>query len=69
MSVAKVVELLAEGSSVEDAIENCAKEAAETIKGLRSIYVQDIQAVIDGGAIKKYRVNCKVTFVVRDNRD
>jgi len=65
MSVAKVVELLAEGSSIENAVEACAKEAAETIKGLKSIYVQDIQAVLDGGKVSKYRVNCKVTFVVR----
>lgn len=64
MAVAKVVELLAEGSSIEEAVEACAKEAAETIKGLRSIYVQDIQALLDGAKVKKYRVNCKVTFVV-----
>lgn len=69
MSVAKVVELLAEGGTVEEAVENCAKEAAETIKNLRSIYVQDIQAMLDGGRVTKYRVNCKVTFVVRDVRD
>lgn len=69
MAVAKVVELLAEGSTIENAVEACAREAAETIKGLRSIYVQDIQAMIDGGKISKYRVNCKVTFVVASNRD
>ncbi len=69
MSVAKVVELLAEGSSVEDAVENCVKEASETINGIRSIYIQDIQALVSDNAVKKYRVNCKVTFVVRNHRD
>lgn len=69
MSVAKVVELLAEGDSIEAAVEACAREASETIKGLRSIYVQDIQALLDGPTVKKYRVNCKVTFVVASNRD
>jgi flavin-binding protein dodecin len=64
MSVAKVVEILAEGSSIEAAIEDCAKEAGKSVKNIKSIYVQDIQATVKNGKVTKYRVACKVTFIV-----
>ena len=63
-SVAKVIELIAEGKSVEDAIENAAKEASKTLKNVKSVYVEGIKAEIEDGEIKKYRVNTKVTFVL-----
>lgn len=64
MSVAKVIEILAEGSSIEDAVEDCVKEAGKTIKNIKSVYVQDVQATVKDGEVSKYRVACKVTFVV-----
>ena len=64
MSVAKVIEILAEGASIEAAMEDCAKEAAKSVKNIKSIYMKDVQATVKDGKIKKYRVACKVTFVV-----
>lgn len=64
MSVAKVIELIAEGNSVEEAVDDAAKQAAKTVRKVRSIYVDDIQAIVKDGKVDKYRVNCKVTFVV-----
>jgi flavin-binding protein dodecin len=64
MSVAKVIELIAEGTSVEDAVANAAKQASKTVRKVRSIYVEGVQAMIKDGEVDKYRVNCKVTFVV-----
>ena len=64
MAVAKVIEILAEGNSVEDAIADGVKEAGKTIKNIKSVYVEGIQATIKNGEVDKYRVNCKVTFVV-----
>ena len=64
MSIAKVIEVIAEGDSVEDAIENAAKEASKTLKNVRSVYTDGIQALVDDGKVKAYRVNCKVTFVI-----
>ena len=63
-SVAKVIELIAEGKSVEEAMENAAKEASKTLKNVRSVYVEGIKASVDDGKIKSYRVNAKVTFVI-----
>ncbi len=64
MSIAKVIEVIAEGDSVEEAIENAAKEASKSLKNVRSVYTEGIQALVDDGKVKSYRVNCKVTFVI-----
>ena len=64
MSIAKVIEVIAEGKSIEKAMENAVEEAAKSVHGIKSIYTDSIQAVVDDGQIKKYRVNAKITFVV-----
>jgi flavin-binding protein dodecin len=64
MSVAKVIELIAEGNSIEEAVEDATKQASKTVRKVRSVYVEGIQALVKDGEIDKYRVNCKVTFIV-----
>lgn len=66
MSLAKVIEVIAEGSSVENALENAAKEVSESLRGVRSIYTENFTALVDEGKIKAYRVNAKVTFIVEE---
>lgn len=64
MSIAKVIEVLAEGSSVEAAVEDAVQQASKTVKNIKHVYVQEIQAEVDENRVTKYRVNAKVTFVV-----
>lgn len=64
MSIAKVIEVVSEGSSVEKAIENAALKASETIRNVKHVNVENIQALVEDGKITNYRVNAKVTFVV-----
>jgi hypothetical protein len=68
MAVMKVIELMSESSkSWEDAAQLASTKAAKTLKGVRSIWVQDFSAVTDkSGKIATYRVNCKVSFEVKD---
>ena len=66
MSLAKVIEILAEGDSVEAAIQNGVKEAAETVREIKHVYVEGIQAIIVDNKVKKFRVNLKLTFVLED---
>ena len=63
-NVAKVVEIIAEGKSVEDAVENAVKEASKSVRNIRSVYVENFQALVGDDKVAKYRVNAKVTFVV-----
>ena len=64
MSIAKVIEVIAEGKTIDDAVQNAASEAGKSVRNVKSVFVDSIQALIDDGKVKKYRVNCKVTFVV-----
>lgn len=66
MPVLKVLEILASSpNSWEDATKQAVEKAAETIKGIRSVYVQDMSAVVKDGKVSEYRVNAKVTFEVK----
>ena len=69
MSIAKVIEVLAEGDSIEAAVESAVSEASETVRNIKHVYVSEIQALVDGNQVQKYRVNAKVTFVVGGNSD
>lgn len=64
MSLAKVIEVLAEGDSVEAAVENAVAEASKTVKNIRSAYLNDVQAIVRDGTVVKYRVNVNLTFVI-----
>ncbi len=70
MAVAKVIEIMAESDvGWEDAARKAVVEASETVRNIKSLWVEGMQAVVEGDAIVKYRLNAKVTFVVRDDRE
>jgi hypothetical protein len=70
MSIAKVIEVIAESNKGwEDAAESAVKEVTKSIKNVRHLYVKDMQAVVEDGKIKKWRLNANVTFVVDSNDD
>lgn len=65
MAVLKVIEVLASSEkSWEDAARNAVKTAAKTVKGIRSVYVQDSSAVVKDNDIVEYRLNVKISFEV-----
>ena len=69
MAVVKVIEILAQSpKGWEDAVQECLKEVSKTVQGIQTIYVRDLQAVVDGGKIAQYRLNAKVSFIVRDEK-
>lgn len=63
MAVLKVIEVLSSSNkSFEDAIEKAIKKADKSLKNIRSANVQNMSVSVDGGKIKEYRVNIKITF-------
>ncbi len=63
MSVVKVIEVMAESSkSWEDAAAIALQKAAETLHGIKSIYIQDFEAKVENGKIVEYRINAKISF-------
>lgn len=65
MALIKVVEIMANsGKSWEDAAQIAVKQAAKTIKNIKSVYVNEQSAVVNGENITEYRVNLKISFEV-----
>jgi len=66
MSIVKVIEVLAESKDGwEAASQKAVKEASRTIKNIRSIYIENMQAVVEDDKIVTYRINAKISFVVK----
>lgn len=64
MSVAKIIEVKAEGNTIEKAFENAITEASKSVNSIESAWADDIEAVVENDEITSYRVNTKITFVV-----
>lgn len=66
MSVAKTIEILAQGDTLEAATEEAVRQAGKTVEDIKNVYVDDYRAIVENGEIQTYRVHAKVTFIVRD---
>ncbi len=67
MAVLKVIELLASSEkSWEDALRNAVKTAGKTVKGIRSVYVQDQSAVVKENDVIEFRIIAKVSFEIME---
>ncbi|MGO1073752.1 dodecin family protein [Lysobacter sp. CA199] len=67
MSVAKVIELTTSSSTgIEDAVKSGLAKCAESVKDIQGAWINEIKVVTDAsGNIQEWRVNLKVTFVVK----
>lgn len=67
MRIVKVIEVLADSEeSWEDAARRALKETAKTVDNIRSIYIKEMQALVEDDEITSYRVNAKISFVVEE---
>jgi len=65
MSMLKVIEVLAESNqSWEDAAKKAVAQAAKTVHNIKSIYIENMEATVEGDKIKSYRIDAKVTFLL-----
>ena len=65
MPVLKVIEIMASSpKSWEDATTIAVKTAGETVKGIRSVYIHHMNALVKNNKISEFRVNVKITFEV-----
>jgi dodecin len=61
----KVIEVLAESNkSWEDAAANAVTHAGRTVKGIKSIYIKDMQAKVENNKIVMYRINANISFAL-----
>ncbi|MDH3298152.1 MAG: dodecin family protein [Gemmatimonadota bacterium] len=67
MTVAKVTEITASSTvSFDDAVKAGLARADKTLNGIKGAWVQQMTVDYEDGAIKAYRVNMKVTFLLND---
>jgi len=65
MAVLKVIEIMASSEkSWEDAAAIAVKIAGKTVKEIRSIYIQDMSAIVTKNKITEFRVTTKISFEV-----
>lgn len=66
MAVLKVVELMSNSDkSWEDATIRGIKKASESVKNIKSAFVQSHSVIVNDNAITEYRVTLKVSFEVK----
>jgi len=65
MAVVKVIELVGNSTvSWEDAAKNAVAEAAKTIRNITGVDVVGQTAAVENGAIKEFRANVKIAFLI-----
>ncbi len=67
MAVARVTEIISSSKkSFDDAVEKGVERASKTLKNVEGAWVQDQSVTVRDGKISEYRVNLKVTFILKD---
>ena len=66
MAVARTTEIIAAGSSIEDAIKNGVARTTDTLNNVEEVWVQSIKGVVDGESVSEFRVTLKVTFILEE---
>ena len=64
MTVAKVIEVICEGKTIEEAINMGLKEVSKTVKNIKHIDIDHINGNVVDNKVASYRVITKVSFVV-----
>ncbi len=66
MSVAKVLEVSSSSNkSFDDAVQSGIAKVAETVQNIQGAWVNEQSVVVNGNKVTEYRVNMKVTFLVK----
>jgi len=69
MAILKVLELMANSTkSWEDAAQQAVNEASNTLKHIRSVYIQDQSATVKNNKIVEYRVTVKLCFEIEEEK-
>ena len=67
MAIAKVTEITASSTkNFEDAIQQGIARADKTLDKVKGAWIQEQTVTVEDGKITEYRVNMKVSFVLKD---
>jgi flavin-binding protein dodecin len=69
MGIVKIVEVIAQSEkSFDDATQQAVKEVAKTVRGVKSVWIDNFSCTVEGDRVTEYRVNAKVSFLVEGKR-
>ena len=67
--IVKVVEVIAESDkSFDDAARAAVREASKTVRGVKSIWIDNFSGVVEGDRIVRFRVNAKLSFLLEGHQ-
>jgi dodecin len=65
MTTLKVIEVLSQSDkSWEDAAQTAVNDAAKSVRGIKSIYIENLEATVENNKVTQYRINAKISFMV-----
>ena len=65
-SIVKVIEVIAQSDKgFDDAVRNAVSEASKSVQGIKSVWVENFSAEVEGDRLTKFRVNAKISFLVK----
>jgi hypothetical protein len=68
-SIVKVIEVIASSNKgFDDAARRAVAEAAKTVHGIKSIWIDNLSGTVEGNKIVEYRVNAKISFLLDEKR-
>jgi len=64
-TIVKVLEVIAQSEkSFDDAAQQAVREAAKSVRSIKSIWIENLSGVVKGDRIVEYRVNAKLSFQI-----
>lgn len=64
MSVVRSIEVIAQApNSWEEAAQEAIRVASQSVRNIRSIWVENFEAKVENDRVTQYRVNAKVSFL------
>ena len=64
-SIVKVTEVIAQSEKgFDDAVRSAVMEAAKTVRGIKSVWIDNFSCEVEGDKVVAYRINAKLSFVV-----
>lgn len=68
-TIVKVLEVIAESSKgFDDAAQQAVREAAKSVREIKSIWIENFSGVVEGDRIVQYRVNAKLSFLIEGHK-
>ena len=66
MGIAKIIEISSRSKkSFDDAVKSGIEKAGKTIDNIEGAWVNEQKVVVQDGKVVEYRVNLKITFVLK----